>query len=77
MAQHVHPYLLYEDGEAAIEFVTNAFGFGEVDRQIGGAGGLPAELEVEPGGGCVYLASRRAASGIRPRSAEHRSCTFS
>ena len=55
MAQHVTPYLLYEDGEAAIEFVTGAFGFREVDRAIGGAGGLHAELEVEPGGGRIYL----------------------
>jgi uncharacterized glyoxalase superfamily protein PhnB len=55
MAQQVTPYLLYEDGEAAIEFVTGAFGFREVDRAIGGAGGLHAELEVEPGGGRVYL----------------------
>jgi uncharacterized glyoxalase superfamily protein PhnB len=55
MAQQVTPYLLYEDGEAAIEFVTRAFGFHEVDRSIGGAGGLHAELEVEPGGGRVYL----------------------
>ena len=55
MAQQVTPYLLYEDGEAAIEFVTGAFGFQEVDRSIGGAGGLHAELEVGPGGGRVYL----------------------
>ena len=55
MAQQVTPYLLYEDGEAAIEFVTGAFGFREVDRAIGGAGGLHAELEVEPGGGRIYL----------------------
>ena|SRR5438093_9057285 len=55
MAQRVTPYLLYEDGEAAIEFVTRAFGFREVDRSIGAAGGLHAELEVEPGGGRVYV----------------------
>ena len=55
MAQQVTPYLLYENGEAAIEFVTGAFGFREVDRAIGGAGGLHAELEVEPGGGRIYL----------------------
>ena len=55
MAQQVTPYLLYEDGEAAIEFLTSAFGFREVDRAIGAAGGLHAELEVEPGGGRVYL----------------------
>lgn len=55
MAQTVTPYLLYEDGEAAIEFVTRAFGFREVDRATGGAGGLHAELEVAPDGGRIYL----------------------
>jgi uncharacterized glyoxalase superfamily protein PhnB len=55
VTQTVHPYLLYEDGEAAIDFLTRAFGFREVDRAIGGAGGLHAELEVAPGGGRVYL----------------------
>jgi uncharacterized glyoxalase superfamily protein PhnB len=55
MMQQVTPYLLYEDGEAAIEFLTSAFGFREVDRQVGAAGGLHAELEVGSGGGRVYL----------------------
>jgi uncharacterized glyoxalase superfamily protein PhnB len=55
MRQQVTPYLLYEDGQAAIEFLTNAFGFREVDRQVGGAGGMHAELEVSPGGGRIYL----------------------
>jgi uncharacterized glyoxalase superfamily protein PhnB len=55
MAQTITPYLLYEDGEAAIEFVTRAFGFREVDRAIGGAGGLHAELELGPAGGRIYL----------------------
>ncbi len=55
MTQTVHPYLLYEDGEAAIEFVTRAFGFREVDRAVGAAGGLHAELEVAPDGGRIYL----------------------
>ena len=54
MTQTITPYLLYEDGEAAIEFLTRTFGFREVDRTIGGAGGLHAELEV-PGGGRVYV----------------------
>jgi uncharacterized glyoxalase superfamily protein PhnB len=54
MTQTVTPYLLYENGEAAIEFVTHAFGFREVDRAIGGAGGLHAELET-PRGGRIYL----------------------
>jgi uncharacterized glyoxalase superfamily protein PhnB len=52
--QSVTPYLLYEDGEAAIEFLVRAFGFREVDRQTGAAGGLHVELET-PGGGRVYL----------------------
>jgi uncharacterized glyoxalase superfamily protein PhnB len=50
----VTPYLLYEDGEAAIEFLSRAFGFREVDRTIGAAGGLHAELEIA-GGGRVYV----------------------
>lgn len=54
MTQHVTPYLLYEDAEAAIEFLTRAFGFREVERTIGRAGGLHVELEV-PGGGRIYL----------------------
>jgi len=54
MTQQVTPYLLYADGEAAIRFLADAFGFREVDRSIGGAGGLHAELEV-PGGGRVYV----------------------
>jgi PhnB protein len=55
MAQTVTPYLLYEDGEAAIEFTTRAFGFREVNRATGGAGGLHAELETAPDGGRIYL----------------------
>jgi PhnB protein len=55
MEQTVTPYLLYEDGEAAIEFATRAFGFREVDRAIGAAGGLHAELEVTAGRGQIYL----------------------
>lgn len=49
------PYLLYEDGEAAIDFCERAFGFRVVNRAIGGAGGLHADLEVGPGGGSVSL----------------------
>jgi len=55
MEQRVTPYLLYEDGAAAIEFLTKAFGFREESRATGAAGGLHAELEVAPGGGMVYL----------------------
>ena len=50
MEQVVTPYLLYEDGEAAIEFLARAFGFREVDRSVGAAGGLHAEMEVGPNG---------------------------
>jgi PhnB protein len=55
MTQTITPYLLYEDAEAAIEFITHAFGFREVHRTIGAAGGLHAELEVAPGGELIYL----------------------
>jgi uncharacterized glyoxalase superfamily protein PhnB len=55
MSQTVTPYLLYEDAEAAAEFLTRAFGFREVDRTIGGAGGLHLELEVAPDGSTVYI----------------------
>lgn len=54
MTQRITPHLLYEDGEAAIEFASRGFGFREVDRTVGGAGGLHAELET-PGGGRIYL----------------------
>jgi uncharacterized glyoxalase superfamily protein PhnB len=50
MTQPVTPYLLYEDGEAAAAFLTRAFGFREVDRAVGGAGGLHLELETELAG---------------------------
>ena len=55
MEQRVTPYLLYEDGAAAIEFLTRAFGFREERRMTGAAGGMHAELEVGPKGGLVYL----------------------
>jgi uncharacterized glyoxalase superfamily protein PhnB len=53
MTQTITPYLLYEDGGAAIDFLTRAFGFRVVDRTTGAAGGLHAELEL--GGGHVYV----------------------
>jgi len=55
MEQTVTPYLLYEDAEAAIDFAKRAFGFREVDRAIGAAGGLHAELETPQGDGQIYL----------------------
>ena len=55
MERRVTPYLLYEDGPAAIEFLTKAFGFREERRTTGAAGGLHAELEVAPDGGWIHL----------------------
>lgn len=54
MQQLVTPYLLYEDAVAAVAFLTEAFGFREVDRATGAAGGTHVELEA-PAGGTVYL----------------------
>jgi uncharacterized glyoxalase superfamily protein PhnB len=54
-AQTVTPYLLYEDADAAIEFLTRAFGFREVERIVGSAGGVHAELEVHPDASTIYL----------------------
>jgi uncharacterized glyoxalase superfamily protein PhnB len=49
----VTPYLFYEDAEAAVEFLTNAFGFEEHERAIGGGGGLHVELRLD--GAAVML----------------------
>jgi PhnB protein len=43
----IAPYLFYEDAEAAVEFLTRAFGFEEHLRAIGGAGGLHVELRLD------------------------------
>jgi uncharacterized glyoxalase superfamily protein PhnB len=60
--QTVFPYLLYEDGEAAAAFLTEAFGFREVDRATGAAGGM--HLEFETGrGGTIYAG--QAPTGYR------------
>jgi uncharacterized glyoxalase superfamily protein PhnB len=55
MEQTVIPYPLYEDGPAAIEFLTEAFGFREKTRTGGDAGGFHAELEVASDGAVIYL----------------------
>ena len=46
MRQTVTPYLLYEDAAAAVDFLTEAFGFREVDRMTGAGGGMHVELDV-------------------------------
>lgn len=53
MSQTVWPYLFYADADAASEFLQRAFGFREVDRQVGAAGATHLELEA-PGGGRLY-----------------------
>ena len=55
MTQTITPYLLYEDGDAGIEFATRAFGFREARRMTGAGGGLHAELEIGTDGGRIYL----------------------
>ena len=55
VAQAVTPYLLYENADKAIDFLTRGFGFREVERSTGQAGGVHAELEVRPSGARVYV----------------------
>jgi uncharacterized glyoxalase superfamily protein PhnB len=50
VTQTVWPYLFYTDADEASEFLQRAFGFREVDRQTGAAGGTHLELETESGG---------------------------
>jgi uncharacterized glyoxalase superfamily protein PhnB len=57
MRQTITPYLLYEDADAAVAFLTRAFGFREVDRTIGGGGGVHIEMEIPLGGARIYLGS--------------------
>ena len=54
MRQTVTPYLLYEDAAAAVDFLTAAFGFREVERMVGAAGGMHVEMDVGDGGR-IYL----------------------
>src|SRR3712207_675046 len=56
MRQTVTPYLLYEDASAAAAFLAEAFGFGEVERTTGAAGGVHIEMDVGRDGR-VYLGS--------------------
>ena len=54
MSQTITPYLLYEDGAAAIDFLASAFGFREVLRSESPEGRVwHAELAL--GDGNVYL----------------------
>jgi uncharacterized glyoxalase superfamily protein PhnB len=59
VTQTVWPYLFYADVDAAAGFLCRAFGFREVDRQVGAAGGTHLELETEAGGR-VYVGQMEA-----------------
>jgi hypothetical protein len=73
--QTVTPYLLYEDGEAAIEFLSGAFGVSEASRAVGAASGLHAELKHQ--GASTPSGSRRPAAPRRSnRTASSTSRSF-
>ena len=52
--QTITPYLLYEDVEAALSFLSKAFGFNEVLRYTGEAGYVN-HAEMRIGEGKIYL----------------------
>lgn len=62
MTQTVWPYLFYSDVDAASEFLQRAFGFREIDRSTGAAGGTHLELETESGGR-IYAGESAAHEG--------------
>ncbi len=67
MAQ-VTPYLFYEDAEAAVEFLTDAFSFKEHLRSIGGAGGLHVELRLN---GAPVMIGQPPGDYQNPKHADH------
>jgi uncharacterized glyoxalase superfamily protein PhnB len=52
--QTITPYLLYEDVESALDFLSRAFGFEEVLRYTGSAGYIN-HAEMQLGGASIYL----------------------
>jgi len=54
--QGVIPMVHYEDGEAAMDWLAEAFGFHEITRMLGDQGNL-AHGEMETGHGIIMLAS--------------------
>ena len=54
MSTTITPYLLYEDGSAAIDFLVRAFGFEEVLRYQSPEGGI-GHAELSLGGANVFL----------------------
>jgi PhnB protein len=55
MRQTITPYLYYEDAAAAVDFLTEAFGFREINRTTGRAGGMHVEMELAPDRAKIYL----------------------
>ena len=69
--QTITPYLLYEDVDAALSFLSKAFGFKEVLRYTG-EGGYVNHAEMRLGDGKIYLgnpAQRRSGHPLRARRA--------
>jgi PhnB protein len=66
----IAPYLLYEDGAAAIDFLTKAFGFEEVMRMEDG--GVVNHAELRLGDDSVMLGDP-GDDYTSPRNADHRS----
>lgn len=64
----IAPYLLYEDGAAAIEFLTNAFGFAEHMRMEDG--GVVNHAELRLGDDSVML-GQPGEDFKNPRNAGH------
>jgi PhnB protein len=65
----IAPYLLYEDGAAAIDFLKRAFGFEEVMR-MDGDGGAVQHAELALSGDSIMLGGD--VPGYRnPRNADH------
>ena len=65
----IAPYLLYEDGAAAIDFLTNAFGFEEVMRMEDDQGAVN-HAEVRLGEDSVMLGDP-GDDYRNPRNADH------
>jgi PhnB protein len=62
----VTPYLLYEDAEAAVEFLSKAFGFTQRLAQLGAAGRMHRELILGEDG--VVMLGQAGDSFQSPRS---------
>ncbi len=63
----ISPYLYYEDGAAALDWLTRAFGFIERMR-MAGEDGRVMHAEIELGGGVVMLANPPSESFKSPKS---------